>query len=444
MSYRKLLDDAVGTAPPSTVDIEGVITRGRRATRLRRFAAGGSVAAGVATVAALSVAASLGLSAPNGGGTPASTPKRARAESVMKTEQRLTKAVTDGFADDFPDTTFDKLDWPGGYQRGPLAFFHVPAGSTSRPGGAPQDYESFDAGAIVRDAHSTIELHLSIFDTEDYDVQRTCPGEPATPPPGADACGQGSHKFLGSYVFTSPGEAGQYPPSEYTLTFVKPDGTAVVARLRTLDGRADRHGNIGDPQGLVHALMDLDLTLVARPVNSAEVTRTGQRLTNVVRAKTTQLLPDATFETRPGDGPKRDPLAFSWDGPPITDPPTAPEGSDQYTTRALVRNDGVTGELYLDILDRAGDTFETTCPRKNEDSVIDCKQSKGPRGETVHMITGGIEGFGGTRVTVLKPDGTAVMVLVTDGTDDGELTAIPIPVSDITKLALDPALTLFP
>lgn len=47
--HKELFDDAIGEVPPSTVDVEAVIGRGRRAARLRRVA-NPAVAAGVAVV----------------------------------------------------------------------------------------------------------------------------------------------------------------------------------------------------------------------------------------------------------------------------------------------------------------------------------------------------------------------------------------------------------
>ena len=46
---KQLFDDAIGEVPPSTVDVDAVIARGRRAVRLRRVA-NPAVAAGVAVV----------------------------------------------------------------------------------------------------------------------------------------------------------------------------------------------------------------------------------------------------------------------------------------------------------------------------------------------------------------------------------------------------------
>ncbi|MFC4068561.1 hypothetical protein [Actinoplanes subglobosus] len=54
---QDLLDQLIGAAPPSTVDVERVVRRTRRRRRLRHLAVGGSTA--VAVVATIAVAASL-------------------------------------------------------------------------------------------------------------------------------------------------------------------------------------------------------------------------------------------------------------------------------------------------------------------------------------------------------------------------------------------------
>src|ERR671933_229213 len=53
---KQLFDDAIGEVPPSTIDVDAVITRGRRADRLRRVA-NPAVAAGVAVVLAVGAVA---------------------------------------------------------------------------------------------------------------------------------------------------------------------------------------------------------------------------------------------------------------------------------------------------------------------------------------------------------------------------------------------------
>ena len=52
MTYRQILDDAIGDAPASTVDVDGVISRQRRAWKLRRWGACGAGAAAVLAVTA--------------------------------------------------------------------------------------------------------------------------------------------------------------------------------------------------------------------------------------------------------------------------------------------------------------------------------------------------------------------------------------------------------
>lgn len=64
---KQLFDDAIGEVPPSTVDVEAAIVRGRRAVRLRRVA-NPAVAAGVAVVL-LSGAVAYTMTRDDDGGT---------------------------------------------------------------------------------------------------------------------------------------------------------------------------------------------------------------------------------------------------------------------------------------------------------------------------------------------------------------------------------------
>ena len=70
---KRVFDDAIGEVPPSTVDVDAAIVRGRRAARLRRVA-NPAVAAGVAVVL-LTGAVAYTMTQDDDGGTPvAGTP----------------------------------------------------------------------------------------------------------------------------------------------------------------------------------------------------------------------------------------------------------------------------------------------------------------------------------------------------------------------------------
>ncbi|GAA1411128.1 hypothetical protein ACFQZ4_22065 [Catellatospora coxensis] len=106
--YRDTLDEYVGTAPRTAIDIDDLVHRGRRAERGRRIAAasGGLV---LSAVAALSAVSLLGAVAP-GPGLPVaasaavSTPST-RAETPDERAQRLLEVLQAAIAREAPGVT---------------------------------------------------------------------------------------------------------------------------------------------------------------------------------------------------------------------------------------------------------------------------------------------------------------------------------------------------
>ncbi|MEU4445962.1 hypothetical protein AB0K14_31440 [Actinosynnema sp. NPDC050801] len=164
---KQLFDDAIGEVPPSTVDVDAVIVRGRRAARLRRVTHP-AVAAGVAVVLLTGVAAYSMTPGDDGGVTvgtaaptsttapPASTPSRPRAqpsghdqpgvvtlppipdpvpppqceqgdlETVAEAAGRLTRAATKAVRERRPDVQLvANAEFPAGTPRGPLEFYQT-------------------------------------------------------------------------------------------------------------------------------------------------------------------------------------------------------------------------------------------------------------------------------------------------------------------------------
>jgi hypothetical protein len=80
---KRVFDDAIGEVPPSTVDVEAAIVRGRRADRFRRVASP-AVAAGVAVVALTGVVAytMTGDDQPGGSGVGVGTQPSTTSSSV--------------------------------------------------------------------------------------------------------------------------------------------------------------------------------------------------------------------------------------------------------------------------------------------------------------------------------------------------------------------------
>ncbi|WP_133905787.1 hypothetical protein [Actinophytocola oryzae] len=151
--HRELFDDAIGEAPRSTVDVDAVITRGRRAARVRRVA-NPAVAAGVAVVALVG-AITLTMGGDDGGGVPVGQPPSptktspsygvptdvatpawcvsADLESVSAINHRLTQAATEAFQARLPGARLDTnpmSEYPDGVQHGPFEFFQATPGDT--------------------------------------------------------------------------------------------------------------------------------------------------------------------------------------------------------------------------------------------------------------------------------------------------------------------------
>jgi hypothetical protein len=84
---KQLFDDAIGEVPPSTVDVAAVITRGRRADRVRRVA-NPMVAAGVAVVLGIGVVAYTTTRDDGGGGVRVGGPTSATSSSAPSSTLR--------------------------------------------------------------------------------------------------------------------------------------------------------------------------------------------------------------------------------------------------------------------------------------------------------------------------------------------------------------------
>lgn len=107
MSYRQVMDDAIGDAPVSTVDVDGVITRQRRAWRVRRW---GACAAGA--VAVLVVTATAAQVLP--GRTLTQPADERRITTVPGTPEdlaRLDNAVFAAFERAVPGMRWQSPDW---------------------------------------------------------------------------------------------------------------------------------------------------------------------------------------------------------------------------------------------------------------------------------------------------------------------------------------------
>lgn len=161
---RQLFTEVIGEVPPSTVDVEAVITRGRRVDRIRRLA-NPVVAAGVAVVLLTGAVAYTMTSGDDGGswvgvggqpststeapttspsgsapsskrkgpiGEPPESCSRPNLESAPQVIARLTPLVTQGFQAQRPGVRLEVnpgFPDPAGESHGPLEFYQVAGGS---------------------------------------------------------------------------------------------------------------------------------------------------------------------------------------------------------------------------------------------------------------------------------------------------------------------------
>jgi hypothetical protein len=162
--YQQLLDDAVGTPPPSTVDIDAVMSRQRRRGRFLRAGAAGSATAAALTVAV--VYAVLPVPAdreptvqePSAQGPPAKSAPPAPTGEVT----RLSRALRQALEKALPAAQFFPNRPPDEEQVDALVF--------------AEDGDAYKATAELRDAAGTGSIYVAIG------------GESALAYYGKDAC----------------------------------------------------------------------------------------------------------------------------------------------------------------------------------------------------------------------------------------------------------------
>ncbi|MEV0425070.1 hypothetical protein [Micromonospora sp. NPDC050495] len=93
MSYRQVLDEAIGASPLSTIDVDGVIRRERRARR-HRWAATGTAAAVAAVIAAGWMLAPGGAPRPPAPAAPTVAPVPGTLDDEIRIDRAVIDAVT--------------------------------------------------------------------------------------------------------------------------------------------------------------------------------------------------------------------------------------------------------------------------------------------------------------------------------------------------------------
>jgi hypothetical protein len=262
--HKELFDDAIGEVPPSTVDVDAVISRGRRAARLHR-AANPVVAAGLAVVAVTGVVAytmtgddpaggvavgtqpSDGTSsspAPGSGDVPpgATDPalpdgcSRPDLETAAELNTRLSQVVTAAFQAQRPDVSLTAnagAEYPTGVAHGPLEFFQVNATpGTDQSICGPDSYSMARATTNAPDGVGNIVVVV----------------QPAPAGPAGNTCGATEEVYC--EVVTGPGgDEILKSTSEFDggttatrVSIVRADGTSVIVESENV-GTSVRSGD---------------------------------------------------------------------------------------------------------------------------------------------------------------------------------------------------------
>lgn len=262
---KQQFDDAIGAAPPSTVDVDAIVARQRRAAQVRRVAAPGVATAGVVAVTfGIAIALPSGSGGGGGGAVPASQPEATRstgtsqrpptaqpypptttsqpppvpplpcaqgAEQVPAAAARLSSALTAAVRRQIPDaelTANPTVNFGGGHQFGPLEFFLVGTKSEYDFNGDCMDPDgTFMAKANVSDAAGIGNIGAFVG-TAASNGDPQCGNPESTP--GLVSCAPGSGPNGETYVAyaVTDHEGSTY----HRVDFVKPDGTggSVIAQ----------------------------------------------------------------------------------------------------------------------------------------------------------------------------------------------------------------------
>jgi len=193
---KQLFDDAIGEVPPSTVDVDAVVARGRRADRMRRVASPvlATVAAVAVVLGGVAVVVLSGDDAGLGPAGPASTTRPApttsapgcSGETTETTGARLTGALTGVVSGLLPPggalTKNPDASDPAGRPVGPLETVYWNDQGADTPTGCPEGSGYYLARASVRTAAGTGSVLVmvdrsadeadsaAIFECDDPDV----------------------------------------------------------------------------------------------------------------------------------------------------------------------------------------------------------------------------------------------------------------------------------
>ncbi|MEU7786879.1 hypothetical protein [Amycolatopsis sp. NPDC049159] len=185
----------------------------------------------------------------------------------------------------------------------------------------------------------------------------------------------------------------------------------------------------------------------------------SSRLTAVLTAAAQQrLAAGTTLSTHDGSdfpkGVEHGPLAFYHVfSAPVPHESTCSGGEDYFTSTATTAKGNRKGNLLAIVTRLGGNATPTTqCGPPPERTEGSCQRRIGPHGETIVEITFTLRGGGPTvnESNVTKPDGTGIILEAENVAGDAkrggapDMPSPPLSLAQLTEIALDPGLTLYP
>ncbi|BCL15037.1 hypothetical protein [Micromonospora sagamiensis] len=402
MSYREAIDEAIGDSPVSTIDVDRIIVRQRRAGKLRIWGASG---AGAAAVLAVTLAVALVPGSTTSTVRPATSTTAGSAAEL----QRLEDAVDTALKRVAPDITFLPKRQPGNQSPNPTSHF-----STQRE-------------IEVDGVRGTLTVEVARWVLS----RLTC----GSPPLGSHECRRTTAPDGAMIVASEDARStgNQSRPSR-SVSVLRNDGVMVAAYLtgddaqRRLPLTAEQLTAVANDPALKSDLLPRGSESTP-PSNPSPDTAQQERIDRAVLATLRAQVPGVGALS--ADGRAAD-LESQWTGD------TAENTVDQYRGQAQITVGGVPGLLAVRI------ARVVSFPGCGKPSTSQrCVESKGPGGERVRVIsepTRQAPDISAERhVSVLREDGILVEVSHTSSRPDR---TFALTEQQQKAIALDPALTL--
>ncbi|MFG1648992.1 hypothetical protein ACGFIE_03630 [Micromonospora sp. NPDC049275] len=431
MSYRQVLDEAIGDSPVSGVDVERVIRRERRA-RSRRWGAGATAAAVLTVVAAVTVL------------TPGSVPKTGdpagptitTTPGTPEDKARIDRAVVAAVAREAPAVTWVR---PFGV---PDPDRPLPPSSFDEEAGTRVGYDQtgdITVGGVG--ARLAVEVHR---DGARSFGDRSCEEGPN---PTTVICEKGAGpngerlRTVG-FEHREKGRGGKlYAQNDRTVLVLRPDGAMVGVWLQNMrqDGRfplsVDQQTAVALDPAVALAPLPPGVVLPSAeprptPTKSAEQIRIDNAVFAALRRQAPTVKGAGGADDIPTD------LASVWGDS------GGENTADSYWGQGRIIVGAETGRFDVQIWRKdPGLSGDLTCGKQTK--TYRCTAGVGPNGERYRTVTNTRRegsGVAGERtVTVRRKDGSVLAVTLAGDPPDGKF---PLTAAQQQAIALDPAVAL--